>query len=177
MTDLMVRHVELHHDRDVGRVHQPTVDFFSTCRGAFITSRRARCPRTCLHSHLPARAHCCVHCVLQLLPASRIRRASAATNANGVLSSPLLSSPLLSSPLLCAALLSTPLHHISDSSLVGGHPACWVGRRFVSSLGPLSCTSHRRRQRCAAGLDCLEPSAPAACVPLLYACLSGPLEP
>ena len=173
----MVRHVELHHDRDVGRVHQPTVDFFSTCRGAFITSRRARCPRTCLHSHLPARAHCCVHCVLQLLPASRIRRASAATNANGVLSSPLLSSPLLSSPLLCAALLSTPLHHISDSSLVGGHPACWVGRRFVSSLGHQAVRRLRRLQEVSCWLRTHEPSVPAACVPLLCACLSGPLEP
>jgi hypothetical protein len=35
----------------------------------------------------------------------------------------------------------------------------------------------RRRQRCAAGLDCLKPSAPATCVRLLCACLSGPLEP
>ena len=55
----------------------------------------------------------------------------------------------------------------SDSSLVGGHPACWVGWRFETFLGHPSCTFHRRRQRCAAGLDCLKPSAPAACVPLL----------
>jgi hypothetical protein len=67
--------------------------------------------------------------------------------------------------------------HKSDSSLVGGHPACWVVGGSFPPWVPLSCTSHRRRQRCAAGLDCLKPSAPATCVRLLCACLSGPLEP
>ena len=51
------------------------------------------------------------------------------------------------------------------------------GRRFVSSVGPQAVRRLRRLQEVRCLLRSLKPSAPAACVPLLCACLSGPLEP